>query len=151
MQIGDGADNKAVRGFVSVNLNSIPAGANVTSAVLRFSASSDSGNPFGDFVTLTVDHVNVVTSFNATAFDGNVLTRNVVPFPALPADGTVQTRELDITAELKADLTAGRPISSFRFEFKGAPTQDGQADFITILAIASDDTKQPSAVVTLAQ
>jgi hypothetical protein len=150
VQIGDGADNKAARGFVSVNLSSIPTGANVTSAVLRFSASSDFGNPFGDFVTLTVDHVNVVTEINTTAFDGNVLTKNIAPFPALPADGTVQTRELDITAELKADLAAGRPISSYRFEFKNAPTQDGQADVVTILAIASDATSQPSALVTLA-
>ncbi len=150
LHVGDGASDLAVKAFVSVDLSSIPAGANVASAVLRFSAVSAFGNPFGDFVTLTVDHVNVVTAIDAAAYDGNLLASDIAPFPALPADGVQETRELDITAELKADLVAGRPISSFRFEFNEAPTRDGQSDAVCLVGIfAEPSTSRPVAIVTL--
>jgi hypothetical protein len=149
VHVGDGTTDMAVKGFVSVDLNSVPAGANVTSAVLRISALSEFGNPFGDFVTLTVDHVNVVAAIDATAFDGQLIDNDIVPFPALPADGTQETRELDITAELKVDLAAGRPISSFRFEFNQAPTRDGQSDVVCLVGILSEPfTSPPVAIVT---
>jgi len=146
--IGDLGDDKAVKAFVSVNLNAIPDGANVSRAVLRFDTHSAFGNPFGDFVTLTVDHVNVVTTIGAAAFNGNVLTGSIAPFPQLPANGAKQTLELDITNPLKADLAAGRPISSYRFQFNSAPTRDGQFDVVFIDAFAEDANVQPVAIVT---
>jgi hypothetical protein len=149
VDVGDESDDLALHGFISVSLSQLPAGAQVKNAVLHFEASVPLGNPFGDFGTLSVDHVDVVSSIGIDAFEGKDLQSAFVPFPQLPMGGPNQVIELDITDQLKADLAAGRPISSYRFQFGMAPTKDGQTDTVLITAFTDDPANQPYALVTL--
>lgn len=149
--VGDeGNTNLAQRGIVSVVLNQIPAGANVTQVILRIRGSAPEGNPFSDFGSMTVDHVNVVSSISALAFLGNTLTANVATIATLPSGLNTQALELDVTAQVQADIAAGRPISSFRFQFANAPSLDGTFDQAFFVSNQNDASLRPTALVTIA-
>lgn len=147
--VGDEGSNLAIRGIVSISLNPIPDGANVTRVILRVQAFVPFGNPFGDFGTLSVDHVNVVTAINADSFAGGTITAGIATIPTLPQGATRQNVELDVTAQVRADLAAGRPISSFRFLFSQAPTTDTQPDMVVIDAFSTKENMRPSAQATI--
>jgi hypothetical protein len=150
VRIGDTQDNLQVRGFISISLNALPANANVTKALLRFKAIASAGNPFGDFVTLRIDHVDVVSGIDATDFIATPLESSIATIDSLPTDEKRDV-SIDVTSQLNADRTAGRPISSYRFDFRQAPTVDGQADAVFIDASDDDGGSRPSALVTLGQ
>jgi hypothetical protein len=147
--VGDNANDMAVRGFVSITLGAIPAGANVTRVVLRLRGSVTFGNPFGDFVMLTVDHVNAVTGIDQADFLGSVITSNVASLTSLPFFPAQENIELDVTEYVKADLAAGRPISTFRFMFISAPTADAQFDIVSFEANRADANMQPFGLATI--
>lgn len=145
----EGDTNLAQRAIISVVLNQIPAGANIVNATLRISGSAPEGDPFGEFGPMTVDHVNVVSSISAVNFLGKTLTSSIATIPSLPYGvKQQQTLELDVTAQIKADLAAGRPISSFRFEFVNAPSVNGTFDQASLIADQNDDNARPTVTVT---
>ena len=150
--VGDDFTNKAQCGFISINLNSLPAPASVSRVELRFDARDLGGNPFGDFVRLHVHHVDVVSGINADDYNGTRLRSFVATIPALtgPRDGNGRQRvTIDVTTEFNADRTAGRPISSFQLIFSDAPTTDGQTDALADIASPDDAALRPSALVTI--
>ncbi|HKQ50061.1 MAG TPA: hypothetical protein VJZ71_18440 [Phycisphaerae bacterium] len=147
--VGDeGNTNLAQRGIVSVVLNQIPAGANVESVILQIMGSAPEGNPFDDFGFMTVDHIDVVANIGATAFLGKTLTANIATIDTLPGGLMQQTVALDVTAQVQADLAAGRPISSFRFQFTNAPSLDGVFDQVFFAANQNDASARPIAIAT---
>jgi hypothetical protein len=145
----EGNTNLAQRGIVSVVLSPIPAGANVTKVVLRLQGSAAEGNPFADFGSMQVDHVNVVSSITTLNFAGNTLTANIASIASLPGGLVKQAVELDVTAQVQADIAAGRPISSFRFQFNTAPSLDGAFDQVFFDANQNDIALRPTAQVTV--
>lgn len=147
----EGNTNMAQRAFVSVVLNQVPAGATVSKATLRLKASAPEGDPFGEFGNLKVDHVNVVSSINAGSFAGSLLTAEIATITSLPAGLATQDVEIDITSQVILDLAAGRPISSFRFQFANAPSNDGNFDQVFIKADQNDVAQRPTAEIILAQ
>ncbi len=150
--VGDDFINKEQCGFISINLSSLPATTSVSRVELRFDASDLGGNPFGDFVRLSVNHVDVVSGINANDFNGTPLRSGVATITALtgPRDGNGRQRvTVDVTTEVSADRTAGRPISSFQLIFREAPTVDGQTDALAVIASAGDANLRPSALVTI--
>lgn len=145
----EGNTNLAQRAIVSVVLNQIPAGANIVNATLRINGLAPEGDPFGEFGPMTVDHVNVVSSISAVNFLGKTLTSSIATVPSLPYGvKQQQTLELDVTAQVKADIAAGRPISSFRFQFVNAPSLNGVFDQAAIMADQNDDNDRPIVTVT---
>jgi hypothetical protein len=150
VSVGDTANDVAVRAFVSVTLGAIPAGANVTKVVLRLRGSVSFGNPFGDFVLLTADHVDVVTGIDQADFLRSIITSNVASLTSLPFFPAQENIELDVTEYVKADLAAGRPISTFRFMFNSAPTADAQFDSVSFEAYPADANMQPFGLATIA-
>jgi hypothetical protein len=152
VMVGDRAanlGNQVRRGFVTVTLAAIPPGANVTRVVLHLVHESTSGNPFDDFGTLTVDHVNVVAGVTAAEFLANPITPAIAAVPPPPSARETTTFQLDVTDAVKADLAAGRPISSFRLQFNLAPTLDDEVDSVLFIADPNDLNQQPYATATL--
>ena len=147
----EGNTNQPQRGFISLSLNPIPAGATITQVVLRLEASATEGNPFTDFGAMQVDHVNAVSSITIVNYVGGTLTENIASIPSLPSGLLREVVEIDITTQVQEDLAAGRPISSFRFQFPflAAPSADGTFDQVFISANQNDITLRPTATVTL--
>ncbi|MBK8268673.1 MAG: hypothetical protein IPK83_10390 [Planctomycetes bacterium] len=150
VRIGDSVGNMEARGFISISLNALPANANVTKALLRFRAIAAAGNPFDDIVLLKLDHVDVVSGIDATDFIATPIENSIATIDSLPTNAKRDV-SIDITSQLNADRAAGRPISSFRLDFRQAPTVDGQADAVFIDASDDDGGPRPSVVVTLTE
>jgi hypothetical protein len=148
--LGDDANNLPSRAFVSVVLAPVPPGANVTKVLLHLEGHILFGNPFDDFGAISVDHVNVVAGIGAADFSGNVITASIATIPPLPTDPSMfMTVELDITAQVKADIAAGRPISSFRLQFNSAPSVDKEVDIAEFYASTTTPAQQFYATVTI--
>jgi hypothetical protein len=142
---GDRSSNLAERGFVSVTLGAIPPTAKVIKVLLNLQGTAFV-DPFDDFGTLSVDHVNVVSGIDAADFSGSVITASIAAVPPLPKGEAIpQVVELDVTDAVKADLVAGRLIASFRFQFNAAPNADGQFDQAIFRAFPDDPAQQPFA------
>ena len=150
MTIGDDTTNTATCAFVSINLSSIAANAEVTRVVLNAKATIDDNDPFGEFGAITVDHVNVVGGIVASNYAGGTVTAGIATIPSFPAT-TRQNVAIDVTNAVKADLAAGRPISSFRFRFDAAPSVDAQSDQVVFESSIADPNQRPSASVTIRQ
>lgn len=148
VSLGDTGSNVAERGIVSVTLGAIPAGADVTQVVLTLVREAPFGNPYDDFGTLSVDHVNVVSSIGAANFLGNTLAASIASVPSGPV---TQIVELDVTDYVKADIAAGRPISSFRLLFAGAPSADSAADRVFFSADPDNPDLRPFATATFTE
>ncbi len=146
----EGNTGMAQRGFVSVVLNQIPAGANISSVILTLRASAPEGDPQGEFGAMTIDHVNVVSSINVTSFNSAPLSANVSSITGLPVGLAKAVIQLDITDLVKADVAAGRPITSLRFQYANAPSNDGNFDQTFIDANQNDIALRPTADVTIA-
>ena len=147
--VGDTEIPQVLSAFVSLNLNPIPATANVTRVVLNLSAVLGQGNAFEEFGAMTVDHVNVVSGILASDYTGGTLTASIATIQPF----TTPTRDvaIDVTSAVNADRAAGRPISSFRFRFDAAPGPDGETDVVLIQTSPEDAAERPSATVTITQ
>lgn len=146
---GDGStSNRELRGFVSVTLSAIPDGVDVTEVVLQIAGSASAGNAFGDFGQLYIDHVNIVSGINLDSFSSGGLSSGFATIASLPMTGPAEIVEIDVTEQVKADITAGRPISSFRFRFNGAPSADLQHDVAAFDAFPDVLDQQPFATAT---
>ena len=146
----EGDTNLGQRAIMSVVLNQVPAGANVTKAVLKVRRFISEGNPFGKFGAMTVDHINAVSSISAGNFLGGTLTQSIATINPPAGVNSNANLELDVTAQVKADLAAGRPISSFRFQFNNGPSLDGTFDQVFFFAEQNDETMRPTVTVTIA-
>lgn len=153
--LGDNAQNQAVCGFVSVNLNSLPANATVTKAVLKlkgFIPAGVVGNAFADFGLINVDHVNVVSGIRGSDYAAEAISASIATVqPFTNTEGQEQEISIDITTQVLADRAAGRPISSFRFRFDAAPNADGANDIVAIQSSMDDLAKRPFALVAFTQ
>ena len=133
---GDDGANEELRGFFGFDLSQVPAGVDVLAATLVVDQWDVVGNPYGGLGPLPLDHVNIGETLEADDFDAGVLAEGLGVLSQTPDIGA---RVLDVTAQVLADLEAGRPYSSFRVRFTN-PTdgndQEDQARFFD----ASDPT-----------
>lgn len=146
--VGDDSSNRPFCAFVSLNLNNIDDDENVTRVVLNLTAIVANGDPFGDFGTITVDHVNVVSGISASDYTGGTIQAAIATIQSFPT-GTQQPVTIDVTSQVNADRTAGRPISSFRLRFDAAPSADGLPDNVLISTSADDANQRPSGTITV--
>lgn len=147
---GDGStSNLELRGFISVTHAALPAVANIDKVVLHLHSRAIFGNPFFEFGTLYVDHVNIVSSITKDTFNEVPLSAGfaTIPEPVMP--DAMEDVVIDVTAQVTADISAGRPISSFRLRFGFAPSADSQHDVLFFDANPDDAAMQPYATATV--
>jgi hypothetical protein len=102
-----------LRAFVSFLVGSLPPGAQVESATLWVNQITTLGSPFSVLGSLIASHVNIGDFLDAGDYDT----------PILSLAGTISNSEtngwksIDVTAQVKADLTALRGRSQFRLQF----------------------------------
>jgi hypothetical protein len=127
IRAGDNAANESRRGFARFSLASVPSGATIVSAVLQLRQAGVTGDPYGSFGNVLVQHVDFGPAVDATDFNSALI--GLTP-GALSTDATLGTKTIDVTARVSADVVAGRAQSDFRFKFSSATTvtADGLSD-----------------------
>jgi hypothetical protein len=123
----DGTFDNYARGFVRFDRSSLPPGATVVSATLRLHQSAVTGAPYATHGDVLVDHVDIGTSLDAGDFGA---------LPLIPALGTlsddagIESKDVDVTAAVLADVLAGRTTSDFRLYFPLPTDGDGAEDYV---------------------
>jgi len=122
---GDHSANKGYRGFLTFDLSTLPAGADITDVKLDLTSSTITGDPFGGLGIMYVEQVRY----------GNTLDKNDYSIPSvkyllgysgkptIPVSGT-------ITDALKNELSLGYTRFQVRVRFAKTSDNDGKYDWI---------------------
>lgn len=117
-----------VRQFVSFSLGSLPASGTLVSATLQMRQLTVLGAPFGTHGVVVLDHLDYGPTLDALDFGRAPLAGPLGPFAP---DATLGVRTLDVTAQVAADLAAGRVRSQFRLRFSMLDSDnDGSPDAV---------------------
>ncbi len=139
------------RQFFSFQVDELPPGATVQSAVLQVMQVDPDGDPFVTLGVLVVDHVNYGGTLSAAAYAGLTLTSNIGTISNSELSGL---RTLDVTEAVRADLLAARARSQFRLRFLVADSDnDANPDRVHFLDTDHAETlsEAPVLLVTLAE
>ena len=115
------------RQFYSFDISAIPSGSTIVSATVRLHQGGTAGSPYGLLGNVLLDHVDY----------GAVLEAADYAVPALSTPGTLSTnttleyKQLAVTAQVQADITASRTRSQFRLRFSTADfSNNGLSDHV---------------------
>jgi hypothetical protein len=127
--LGDNSFNDVARGFLRFHLAGIPAGSTVLSAVLRVHQGDVTGLPYATLGSLRVDHLDLGAGLDAGDDAAAALTSNI---GAISVDSGIELKSIDVTAQVAADLAAGRTTSDYRLRFLFGTDFDGASDYVQV-------------------
>ena len=130
--------------LVSFDVASIPAGATILSAELAVVQAHVDPDPYGTAGPLLVDHVDLGGAIDSADYDSMAL-QSVIG--ALSNNALLAEKRLDVTAQIQADVDAGRGMSSFRAYFGGMAT--GAAYFQDPMDVLGLGAGLPGPVLTI--
>ena len=120
---GDDANNVPYRAVVGFALSALPAGAQVTSAILNVEQCAVFGTPYVTLGSLIADHIDLTGGLAGEDYSGHTLTADV---GTVSPNATLGTKSLDVTPQVAADVSASRAVSGFRLRFSA---HDSDANF----------------------
>ncbi len=130
IRVGDTASNGTWRGFVSVDLSTVPKVVSLTSASLFARQTHVVGAPYTDLGALQLVHLAPLTAIDQAAF-------TAAPANELGtfSDSTVTgspggDRAADVIEGVAADLAAGHASSSYRLQFETAQDLGNDEDHV---------------------
>ncbi|MDJ0974461.1 MAG: hypothetical protein QNJ98_08395 [Planctomycetota bacterium] len=140
------------RAIYSFALPEIPEGAELVSAEMILFQRAVVGDPMGLMQMIIVDHIDMGATYDGTAFDdrtlGTVSDANGQPVP-LSTDASLGERTIDVTAEVQADIDAGRGRSQYRLRgLIDAPNGNGESDLINFSDGRDPVDRTPRIVLT---
>lgn len=118
-------DAQVYRGFMSFDLGSIPAGAEIQSAELSFFQAEVAGEPYLKLGTLFVKHVDYGATLDTGDFDGPAMDSMLLP--AISSPGQWYSVTDNMAGWVESDLASGHARSQMRLQFlveEGVSTSD---------------------------
>ena len=140
-----GGIHSIFKGFVSFDLSAVPAGAVIESATLNVHLLSAGGEVLGPlFGGAVMEHVTLDGALDEADYDAPSLTGQYVGGNDSPTfliqDEAPGYKSADITNEVRADVTAGRNVTSLRLRMRVLGSDaDGAADVLRLGAFEADD------------
>jgi len=101
------------RGILTFDLTPIPASATVVGAELQALQGAATGTPYAQVVRVIVDHI-VGLAPGVSELDFNSPALSTILTPPLSDNPIEEFKTLDLTAQVIADLSAGRTESKLR-------------------------------------
>lgn len=120
------------RGFLSFNITGLPAGATITSAILRVSQLGSGGTAHTDVTRgpVIVDHLDYGPTLDAGDFNGVAILLDV---GAILSNDSTGYATLDVTARLVTDIANASPRTQYRLRFRGFDSNNnGTSDFVAV-------------------
>ena len=139
LRIGDTDGNIAFRGYCGIDLSALPEGARIESARLHLHAAGTNGAPW-DLGDLVLDHLELGTVLDPDDYTAPALEAACRTVPAFPVG---EDARVDVAAQLRRDLEAGRSASGFRFRLTNPTDDDGTYDFLVLSGSNSSLGPQP--------
>lgn len=123
-KVGDLASNQEVRLILAFSLEDVPAGAEITSAMLRLRTTRVTGEPLL-MDPLLVERVDVGTSLDATDFSSLALSSAT----NVTMNGLLITREIEVTTLVQQDVNEMRTRTDLRLRLFGGTDGDLRDDW----------------------
>lgn len=99
------------RGFVSFGIGEIPDGATIEQATLKIYQVSVVGDPYGAGLRVMLDHLDYGTTLEHADFSAASLSSS---FTTLSTNASVGWKEVDVTDQVRSDLSNNRERSQYR-------------------------------------
>lgn len=115
LDLGPPPEASENRSMSTFDLSPLPSGADVVSAVVTLTQFFVPGTAYVGRGPAILDHVNIGVDLSGDDFAGGTLASNI---GVLSTDATLGPKSLDVTAQVAADVAAGRTRSSFRLRFQ---------------------------------
>lgn len=114
-EIKVGRNNSGIsRGFISFDITQIPFGSTVDKTTLRIYQSGTTGNPYSIGGEIKIDHLNYGSTFESSDYGTSSISSS---FSTISGNASAGWREVEVTQNIKGDLTAGRVRSQFRLHY----------------------------------
>jgi len=113
IKIGDNGTD-TFRGYVSFTLDDLPQGVTISKATLRIYQTKITGNPFGMHGAIKIDHVAYGAVLNSDAYNS---TSEKSAFATIPQSTSAGWKEIEVTKELKTDISNAHTRSQYRIHF----------------------------------
>lgn len=124
-----GSGSNVFASFYSFDLSSLPAGARIRSATMSLYNRAILGDPQGMNVLVRVDHVRFGVIFPNAPLGGTTEQFN---FAQLTDLNQLGRKNVDVTAQVQADLDAGRTRSQYRLRGAISTNNDPVADVMRL-------------------
>ena len=141
---GDTSTNTTERAFYSFIVGDLPGGAQVERAVFTTRQYRVVGFPFSELGDLVVDHVDTGPILDAPDYSHVQWSLDI---GTLSASADLGLRSLDVTGAVRADVLAGRGVTTLRLRHRSQTNVDGQRDYS---AYSSSDWPEEYRRVSLA-
>jgi hypothetical protein len=116
------------RQFFSFDFTPLAPAEEVTGAVLTLFQASASDAPYASLGNVIVDHLDYGPTLDGADYNLPPLIANI---GTISDDAVEEFKQLPVTAQVRADRTAGRVRSQFRLRFQlGDIDFDGASDFV---------------------
>ena len=125
MAVGDNGADNGRRGFVRFTLAGIPSGATIVEAVLHLAQADVTGAPYATLGSVRVDHMDLGAGLDAGDYAAAPLVSDV---GTLSGNAALETKSLDVSSSVAADVAAGRSTSDYRLRFLVTTDFDGIID-----------------------
>lgn len=147
VDVGDGGNGPAIRGFVSFEIGAIPPGSTVLSATLTLHQYYVGGAPYTKLGDLMLDHVIYGAVLEAGAYTRPPLASDIGVLSNSP---TLGARSLDVTTRVQNDLNSSHPQTQYRARFAIENSGDAISDFCDFYSPSSTSPAggRPTLVVT---
>ena len=124
--IGDTSVNTTRRAFYTFIVDDLPGGAQVERAVFTTQQYLVVGFPFSELGDVVVDHVDTGPILDAPDY---AHVQYSLDIGTLSASADLGLRSLDVTGAVRADVQAGRGVTTLRLRHRSQTNVDGQRDY----------------------
>jgi hypothetical protein len=121
------------RGFMSFDLSSIPSGATVERAELRFYQKEIQGDPYTKLGNLLLEHIDYGASLDDSAYNTPAIESAVLDQQRTPKAWYILS-DPTLTSWIQSNVQAGRARFQLRLQFRQETDGDDREDWIAIQA-----------------
>jgi pSer/pThr/pTyr-binding forkhead associated (FHA) protein len=132
-ELVDPVGELVARGFMSFDLSSIPAGATVESAELRFYQKEIQGDPYTKLGNLLLEHVDYGASLDDSAYNTPAIESAVLDQQRTPGAWYILS-DLTLASWIQSNVEAGRSRFQVRLQFRQETDGDSSEDWVAIQA-----------------
>ena len=128
------------RGILTFNIAQIPSGATIVEAELVAVQFQVNGQPYFNLGSVFVDHIEMGPTMQGSAYDGLTVGGAAgMNVGTLSSNGTIGTKNLDVTGVVQRDVDAGTGMTQLRLRFQVANSGDDEIDNVFFAGPESND------------
>lgn len=132
-ELVDPVGELVARGFMSFDLSSIPAGATVESAELRFYQKEIQGDPYTKLGNLLLEHVDYGASLDDSAYNTPAVESAMLDQQTTPGAWYILS-DPTLASWIQSNIEVGRSRFQLRLQFRQETDGDNLEDWIAIQA-----------------